>query len=1071
MNTIIRYINSLFSKIIIVFFVSLLMLPSASTALAEETEIKTKDARPSQDGMPHVEGTYLVNKQGEPVMLRGISTHGLAWYPDYINEDLFRQISEEWNCNIIRLAMYSEDYIANKKENLQILYRGIEAAIKADMYVLVDWHILNDSDPMINIEEAKIFFEEVSSRYPDHPNLIYEICNEPNGDTVWDSIYEYAETVIPIIRKNSQNALIVVGTPEYDQDLESPLQKRIDDPNLMYVFHFYTASHYETMHRKLEAAVQAGLPVFISECGVSEADGDGRIDFEGARSWFAYLHEQKISYIIWNLSNKNESSSFIKASSSKTRDLKEEDLTYVGKWVRSLLQGTDPEDIPVYGTVQDYSFKEKIMMHVAALGSKGLRSTHQYGTIFCISGALTLLGIVLILRETKNAKQRFKAYDDIHRDESEPADIRRKRMINRAIIYLSSFFTLIYLIWRIFYSLSFHNGILAVIANLILLAVEMLGFIESFIHYYSLTNLRSHPLPEIEEAEYPDVDIFIATYNEPEELLYRTINGCRHLDYPDKNKVHIWVCDDNRRPQMRKLAQKMDVGYFDRPDNKGAKAGNLNHALSLTDSPYVVTLDADMIVKSDFLLKTIPYFVDAEKRNEGKDENEQIHLGLLQTPQCFYDPDVFQHALYSETRIPNEQDFFYRSIEVARTSNNSVIYGGSNTVLSRKALESIGGFFTETITEDFATGMLIEDAGYVSLGLGEPLASGRTPHTYKEHIQQRSRWGRGVISSERKLDLKNRKGLSLSQKLSYWSSVIYWYSPIKNLVYITSPLLYALFSIPVFRCNWLEILEFWLPMFVFQELCLRIVSNNLVSGKWSGIYETSVMPHLLIPIIKEAFGINESKFKVTDKTKKEVRKTEFKWVAPFFALILLSLAGIIRIFSMSKWNELVTAIPVLFWLFRNLYFLIMAVFLVDGRDSDDEVVKVKDGEFITVQKKEKGKTKDYSGITTLMTEHSVKMILDDSTDLKIGDNVTVQIQNAKYEVSMKGVVIDVLSSRFNEQRVHTIEILNKMKNDDEYLQILYDRIPTLPQGLQRDLGFFPYLWRNIVQRAARANKL
>ncbi len=157
--------------------------------------------------------------------------------------------------------------------------------------------------------------------------------------------------------------------------------------------------------------------------------------------------------------------------------------------------------------------------------------------------------------------------------------------------------------------------------------------------------------------------------------------------------------------------------------------------MGLTSAPYIVTLDADMIVKSDFLLKTIPYFVDIELHEKDKPEEKQAHLGLLQTPQCFYDPDIFQFALYSERRAPNEQDFFYRTIEPAKTATNSVIYGGSNTVLSRRALEDIGGFYTGSITEDFATGLLIESKGYVSLGLPEPLASGQTPHTFKEHIQ------------------------------------------------------------------------------------------------------------------------------------------------------------------------------------------------------------------------------------------------------------------------------------------------------------------------------------------------
>ena len=297
-----------------------------------------------------------------------------------------------------------------------------------------------------------------------------------------------------------------------------------------------------------------------------------------------------------------------------------------------------------------------------------------------------------------------------------------------------------------------------------------------------------------------------------------------------------------------------------------------------------------------------------------------------------------------------------------------MIYGGSNTVLSRAALEDIGGFFTGSITEDFATGLLIEDAGYLSLALPEPLASGQTPHTFCEHIQQRTRWGRGVIVTARKLKIWGRKNLTVAQKVSYWSSVVYWYSPIKNLIYMLSPLLYAVLAIPVFRCNWLELLVFWLPMFLLQDLSLRLNSRNAISTKWSGIYETSVMPHLLIPIIKESLGISLSKFKVTDKSRRGgARQRDVRAMIPFFVLAALSLAGIVRIIVAFEAAQTVSLLILLFWLIRNLYFLVMALFLVDGRDSDGEVVRVADAEPITLT----ADGKAYGGVTTLLTEHSM----------------------------------------------------------------------------------------------------
>ena len=428
---------------------------------------------------------------------------------------------------------------------------------------------------------------------------------------------------------------------------------------------------------------------------------------------------------------------------------------------------------------------------------------------------------------------------------------------------------------------------------------------------------------------------------------------------------------------------------------------------------------------------------------------------------------MFQHALYSEKRAPNEQDFFYRTIEPARTATNSVIYGGSNTVLSRRALEEIGGFYTGSITEDFATGLLIEASGYVSLALPEPLASGQTPHTFREHIKQRTRWGRGVIVTARKLGLRRQKGLTPAQKLSYWSSVVYWYSPFKNLIYMISPLLYAVFAIPVFRCNWLELLVFWLPMFLLQDASLRLNSRNAISTKWSGIYETSVMPHLLVPILKESLGITLTSFKVTDKSGKGGRRTrDFSAMAPFMALAALELAGIVRIFVIFGTMQAIGLLILLLWIVRNLYYVLMALFLIDGRDSDDEPVKVADAEFVTVRTDDGA----YDGVTTLMTEHSVTVFLDEGQALGLGRQAEVTITGRTASVTVKGVVTGVRESRSGASRTQTIEILDLGDRETEYWQILYDRVPTLPQSLHRDFGVLPHLWQNIAHRVARTRK-
>ncbi|MBR6090392.1 MAG: cellulase family glycosylhydrolase, partial [Anaerolineaceae bacterium] len=838
----------------------------------------------------HVEAGKLADPSGEPVQLRGVSTHGLTWFPDFVSAELFRQLSEDWGVSLIRLAMYSDIYTGGEQEeSLKLMRKGIDAAVGSGLYVLVDWHILEDGDPNQNIDTAIDFFGQISAEYAGVPNLLYEICNEPNGTTNWGNILEYSSRVIPVIRANSPEAVVIVGTPDYDQNLSSGILRPVPFDNVMYALHFYSGTHYEDLFDELIMSVNAGLPVFITECGLSESSGDGKLDFGSAADWFQYLNENRISYAVWSFSNKSESSALLEPDYDPDRPITDEDLTPAGFWVREAIRGTDPDKIPVPAVVVEKSRFEKLLSLIYdSIGEEGFDTVRDWWKIAL--GAAVLMIFTIILRRIirKRSKGQARTYDDLI------YGTKRRSIPNpraRITLTLSGFFTLVYLVWRICFSIPGEYGTAAVAANLILLAVEIIGFLESLVLYDSLIVFLPHPLPKIMEEEYPDVDVFVATYNEPPELLRRTLNGCKHMLYPDLSKVHIWLCDDNRREEMRSLAIEMGVGYFDRPDNKGAKAGNLNHAMSMTNAPYIVTLDADMIPKSDFLLKTIPYFVDAEKRNH------EHGLGLLQTPQSFYQPDVFQFGLYSEKRAPNEQDFFYRTIEPAKTSTNSVIYGGSNTVLSRKALEDAGGFYTESITEDFATGLLIESAGYLSLALSEPLASGQTPQTFREHIQQRTRWARGVIAVARKLKIWQRKDLTWEQKVSYWSSVSYWYSPLKNLVYALSPLMFVVFALPVFKCTWLELLVFWLPMFLMQDINLLTVSRKTISQKWAGIYEMSVMPSLLIPILKETFGLSLSVFKVTDKSgRPDKRGPDYGAMIPFIILALLSAAGILSVF-------------------------------------------------------------------------------------------------------------------------------------------------------------------------------
>ena len=673
---------------------------------------------------------------------------------------------------------------------------------------------------------------------------------------------------------------------------------------------------------------------------------------------------------------------------------------------------------------------------------------------------MLILGIIVTLCSLISRQKHF-TYDMIAgRKIKWPPDIKEVLMtlVKCCSLLLSIFFALMYLYWRIAYSVPWEHGFFAIFANIILLLVEIFGFVEALNLYRHFLSMKNRPVPEITEEEYPEVDIFIPTCDESAEMLEKTINGCNHLNYPDISKVHIWLCDDSCRPEMKELADKMKVGYLDHPDSDGTKAGNLNAALARTTAPYVVLLNADMLVRSDFLLKTVPYFIDIEKKNEKRPEKKRAPLGLLQTALSFYEPDIFQHALYSENNAPNEQDFFYRTIEVSKTATNSVIFCGSNAVISRKALETVGGFYTGSATEAFATGLLIESSGFVSLATPEPLASGRTPDTFPEHIRRKLHRNRGVFKAAEKLRLFTRKGLTPGQRLSYLNSVIYWYSPIKSFLYVMAPLIFAMFAVPVFKCSWADLLMLWLPMFVLKEVTLRLFSGNSVSHKWIGIYETSIMPYLVITFVKEKLGMATGGSEIYDKHKKSM--------IPFLVLIVLSLAGITSSLLHLKSLESIGIVILMFWLVRNLYFLIMSIFLVDGRDGDYEEVRVKDAEPLILKDTETGSLIS-EGITTYLTEHSLGTFLDDNPKLPIGKHVDITIETMNTKADLECIITGFQPSRSGSSCVYRMEILDYKMDRYEYLQILYDRIPTLPQTLSKDYGVISHLLRNIAHRILR----
>ncbi|RDY30887.1 glycosyltransferase [Lachnotalea glycerini] len=627
-----------------------------------------------------------------------------------------------------------------------------------------------------------------------------------------------------------------------------------------------------------------------------------------------------------------------------------------------------------------------------------------------------------------------------------------KPYVRKMLVFFTFFSSVVYILWRIFRTIPFQYGIISTICGLSLLFIEIIGLFEMIVHFDQLSNIQSPKRPEVDESKYPDVDVFISTYNEPEDLLYKTINACLHMDYPDKSKVHIYLCDDGHRDEMGVLARKMGVTHLVRDTHEFAKAGNLNHAMSVTSSPYIVTFDADMMPRHNFLTACMPYFLGEEK------------VGFLQTPQTFYNPDLFQYNLYSENRIPNEQDYFYRDVQVMRNASNTVIYGGTNTILSREALIAAGGFYTGVITEDFATGMVIQSKGYQCYAISESYAMGMAPEDLKSLIKQRQRWARGCIQTGRKVNIVFRKGLNFGQKLSYLTSITYWYGAVKRFVYIMSPILYAVFNVIVVKCTLFEILLFWLPMYLLNNTALRLLSGNIRNTRLTNIYETIMFPSLLPSVILETFGISESTFVVTKKDAKqkfEGNGAGYRFKNSILLLIMLALSvfGLVRSVFETFEKGTPMYIVIMFWLLVNLFNLLMALFFMFGRQPHRQFERF----YVEVDCMIYYGSRIIRTKTENISEKGISVVLNFPEWISPKDEVTIRLITDRYDTSFKGKVANVMGVKGKwKYGFEMLEITEE--NNREMLQIVYDREPSLPKEIDEGLSSVDDIMINIWKR-------
>ena len=290
-------------------------------------------------GQLKVIGTQLSDQRGNAIALHGASFGWSCFHPRFYTEGAIKWLKEDWNCTVLRAAMGVEPkdgYLEDKQTSEALITAVVDAAIKADLYVIIDWH-----SHYIRTEGAVDFFDRMSKKYNKYPHVIYEIFNEPER-IEWSEVKAYSEKLIKTIRTNDPDNIILVGCPHWDQDIDKVAADPIKNvTNVMYTMHFYAGTHKKWLRDRTDEAMQKGIPVFISECAGVEATGDGPLDLAEWHAYVEWMDKHKLSWLTWSVSDKNETCSMLNTTASSKGNWKKEDLKESGIRTRNYLRNYD----------------------------------------------------------------------------------------------------------------------------------------------------------------------------------------------------------------------------------------------------------------------------------------------------------------------------------------------------------------------------------------------------------------------------------------------------------------------------------------------------------------------------------------------------------------------------------------------------------------------------------------------------------------------------------------------------------------------------------------------------------
>lgn len=458
----------------------------------------------------------------------------------------------------------------------------------------------------------------------------------------------------------------------------------------------------------------------------------------------------------------------------------------------------------------------------------------------------------------------------------------------RLVVGILLVLTIRYVLWRSLSTLNVADPLNGVF-SLGLLFLEMLTLVSGTIQLFLMLNVRDRhreadqlSLAVVDGSFTPYVDILIPTYNEPIFILRRTIIGCQALDYANKT---IYLLDDTRRLEVKYLAEELGCKYITRPDNLYAKAGNLNHAITQIGGKLIVVFDADFVPTKNFLTRTVGFFQDPE-------------IALVQTPQSFYNADPIARNLGLENILTSEEEVFYRQIEPIRDGVGSVVCAGTSFIVRRSALEAIGGFVTDSLSEDYFTGIRLSAQGYRLIYLDEKLSAGLAAENIAAQATQRLRWAQGTLQA---FFIKSNPltipGLSLLQRVAHLEGLLHWFTSISRVGFLIMPLAYSFLGVIPLRATPAELLYFFLPYYLVQLTVFAWLNNRSRSALLSDIYSLVLCFPLALTVIQVMLNPFSKGFKVTPKGQKRDR-FYFNWNLAWPLILLFIVTAV------SLWRNL-----------------------------------------------------------------------------------------------------------------------------------------------------------------------